>query len=44
MNRAEIGGKKLEDGDYAIIDSNEKTTKYHNYFASQLKNYFDDGL
>lgn len=24
MNRAEIGGKKLEDGDYAIIDSTQK--------------------
>lgn len=25
MNRAEISGKKLEDGDYAIIDSNQKS-------------------
>jgi len=25
MNRAEIGNKKLEDGDYAIIDSNERS-------------------
>ncbi|HEY5368353.1 MAG TPA: S24 family peptidase [Hanamia sp.] len=25
MNRAEIAGKRLEDGDYAIIDSNQKS-------------------
>jgi SOS-response transcriptional repressor LexA len=25
MNRAEIGGKKIEDGDYVVIDSNRRT-------------------
>lgn len=25
MNLAEIGGKRLEDGDYAVVDSNQKT-------------------
>jgi SOS-response transcriptional repressor LexA len=25
MNRAEISGKKIEDGDYVVIDSNRRT-------------------
>lgn len=48
MNRADIGGKTIEDGDYVIIDSEQKNPKNGDYVLSiiddvaNIKRYFED--
>lgn len=48
MNRADIGGKSIEDGDYVIIDSKQKNPKNRDYVLSiiddvaNIKRYFED--
>ncbi len=48
MNRANIGGKSIEDGDYVIIDSEQKNPKNGDYVLSiiddvaNIKRYFED--
>ena len=48
MNRAEINGKKLEDNDYAIIDSNQKIPSNNNIVLAiidgkaTIKRFIDD--
>lgn len=38
MNRAEIGGKKLEDGDIVIVDSNQKVPEHDNIVLATIDN------
>lgn len=48
MNRADMGGKSIEDGDYVIIDSEQKNPKNGDYVLSiiddvaNIKRYFED--
>lgn len=48
MNRAEIEGKKIEDGDYVIIDSNQKEPVDRNVYLiivdnkATIKRYIED--
>jgi len=48
MNRADIEGKTIEDGDYVIIDSEQKNPKNGEYVLSiiddvaNIKRYFED--
>ncbi len=48
MNRANIEGKSIEDGDYVIIDSEQKNPKNGDYILSiidgvaNIKRYFED--
>ncbi|OGS05430.1 MAG: hypothetical protein A3I76_02225 [Elusimicrobia bacterium RIFCSPLOWO2_02_FULL_61_11] len=38
MNRAEIAGKKIEDGDYVIIDSNKKDVRDNDIVLAIIDN------
>ena len=48
MNRANIGGKNIEDGDYVVVDSEDKNVQTGDYVLSvigglgNIKKYVED--
>jgi repressor LexA len=48
MNRAEIGGRKIEDGDYVVVDSNDRNVRTNDVVVAiiddkaTIKRFIDD--